>query len=165
MGGSQPGRGAGVAEQQRRSRGGGARCRVPPTGSPARGASGQAGTPGARTPRHGENARRGPPSSSREWRGRLRAVLGPPFWRAMVTRDVEEDFQQRLYPSGHLLPSDLTSPSPVRVLWVNSNTTQPVADQNGSETFPFSTVQAAGDALPEEGGTLWLVPGDYAAEA
>lgn len=49
------------------------------------------------------------------------------------------------------------------VIYVDKNTTTPLAHQNGSATAPFSTL-AAGIAATPSSGTIYIVPSDYTGE-
>lgn len=48
--------------------------------------------------------------------------------------------------------------------YVDAATTTPLADQNGSESKPYSTLLAAVTARAGLGGTFYVIPADYSAE-
>lgn len=80
--------------------------------------------------------------------------------------DVASTFQPRLASSGPFLTEGgggggvpLTA-----AMFVDPGTAVPAPDQTGSAVAPFSTLQAAIDALPVGGGSLLLTPGAYPNE-
>lgn len=81
-----------------------------------------------------------------------------------MTQNVAAGFDPRLASSGPFIPEANFNPSPGVLLWVNAATLVPVADQNGSEAAPFSDINTAADELPNDGGVLMVVQGDYSAQ-
>jgi hypothetical protein len=53
----------------------------------------------------------------------------------------------------------------VRAMFADIDTPTLLADQVGSAVAPFASVQAAADALPDNGGTVYISAGDYSAVA